>query len=242
MRSMWVVSAVACAGLMVVLGVLTAEEAPAQPAEEPKAAAATMPEEAADQIVIDEEVLVVLMDEPEHHFERARESFLMKDLEAAAESVRKGAAFLRLQAARAAGETRQALLKAARELEELADGVEKGSVGSVEKLREVFSRALQVMAAHHQRKASESWAKKAAKHTGQDLKAAALHLENAFKWSGRKAGAGTKTAINGARVVSRKLIRGVGWTVKEAGGAIKSMGGGVQEFGKKVEPKKSQDQ
>jgi hypothetical protein len=193
-----------------------------------------------DKVVIKEDVLVVFMDEPEHHFDRAKEHFLKKEYEAAAKEIRKSAGFLKLQAARANGETKKALQASAEELEKLAGDVEKGTVRTVDKLEKPFAAALHALAQHHHQKASESWMKRAEKKTGHDLKAAAHHVEHAARWSGEQLEEGGKLAVRDARLVSGKLVEGAGWSVEEVGKAVEGIGSAVKWVGKKVEPKKKE--
>ena len=191
------------------------------------------------KLVIEEDVLVVFMDEPEHHFDRAKEHFLKKEHEAAAKETRKVAGFLKLQAARAGGETQKALHASAQELEKLAGDVEKGTVTSVNKLERPFARALHALAEHHHKKASESWAKRAAKRAGHDLKAAAHHAEHSAKWAGEELEKGGKAAVREARLAGGKLVEGAGWSVQEVGKAVKGVGSAVKWIGKKVEPRRT---
>lgn len=46
-------------------------------------------------VIISEDILIVFVDEPQHHYMRAFEHFLKHDWEAAAVEIRKGAAFLK---------------------------------------------------------------------------------------------------------------------------------------------------
>ena len=54
-----------------------------------------------DNVIISEDIFILFADEPQHHYMRAFEHFLKHDWEAAAVEIRKGAAFLKLEAARA---------------------------------------------------------------------------------------------------------------------------------------------
>jgi hypothetical protein len=111
-------------------------------------------------VLVDEDVLTVLADEPERYMQAAHESFLKKDVKATAAELRKAAAFVKLEAARAADDSKTGLVASATELEKLASDVEKGAVTSVEKLDSTFARAAHALANHHHKKAEEFWAKK----------------------------------------------------------------------------------
>ncbi len=174
---------------------------------------------------------------PEPYFKKARESFIKKDMKAAAAEIRKSAAFLKHDEERAAGEGKKDLSASTHELEKLADDVEKGTVTSGKRLDKAFSHAYYALARYHYWKASESWSKKAAKDTGHDLRAASEDLEHGLAWSGHKAEAGTKAAIKDARHVSGKLIKGTGWVSSEVGRGIEGIGREIDKFGKEVVPK-----
>ena len=173
-------------------------------------------------------------DKVEQHFKRAHESFIKKDMKTAAAEIRQSAAFLKHEEERATGEGKRDLSASTRELEKLADDVEKGTVTSVKSLDNAFSHAYYALARYHYLNASESWAKKAAKDTGHDLKAASDDLEHGLAWSGHKAEAGTKAAIKDARHVSGKLLKGAGWASSEVDKGIEDMGREIDKFGKKV--------
>lgn len=120
-------------------------------------------------ILVDEEVWLVVEDEAEEHFHRAHESFVKKDLKKTAADIRKGAAFLKLEAGRATEEGKKLLEDSSHELTKLAEDVEYGATTSVKRLDEAFAH-------HHHLKAKESWtnhAEQAPHKVGQDLQAAA---------------------------------------------------------------------
>jgi Do/DeqQ family serine protease len=77
----------------------------------------------------------------EHHFRKARESFLQNDLKNAASEIRNGTASLKQEAEQAKDEGKKELTTSTQELEKLANEVEKGALASVQKLDEVFGRA-----------------------------------------------------------------------------------------------------
>lgn len=61
----------------------------------------TSSEPAKDKVPIDEKALDSFVGEAEHYFHQARESFFKKDMKTAADEIRKGAAFVKLEAGRA---------------------------------------------------------------------------------------------------------------------------------------------
>jgi hypothetical protein len=199
----------------------------------------TPPKAPEGYIVVEEDVAIVLSDEHEHYFKKAHQAFLKKNNKTTAADIRKAVAFLKLDAAVAAGEGKKALSDSVNELEKLADDTEKGKVASAKVLEQAFSRADYALAKAYQLKASESWVKKATREVGHSLKTAADNLEYGLAWAGHKAEAGGKAAIKDARLVAGKLIEGMGWVPDEVGKGIEFIGKEVEKFGKQVEPPKS---
>ena len=201
-------------------------------------AAKPAPTEPEGYVVVEEDVLTVFVDAPGEHFHKARQSFLKKDYKAAAEEIRKGAAFMKLQAARATNEGKKVLTVSIDELEKLAKDVEKGTVTSAATLNHTFARAHHALARHHYLKATEYKAKGAAKKLGHALKASAIHLEHGFAWAGHKLEAAAVAVIKDTGLVAGKLIEGGGWIGEEAGKIIEKIGVDIEKLGKMLEPTK----
>ncbi len=193
-------------------------------------------------ILVEEEVWLVVDDEPEEHFHRAHEAFLKKDLKKAAAQIRKGEAFLKLEAGRATQEGKKLMEASGHELAKLAEDVEHKTITSVKRLDEAFARAHQALAHHHHLKAKESWAsqaEQAAHKVGQDLQAAAVHFDQGLTWTGHKAEAAGAKAIKDTRLLAGKMIEGTGWVPAEVGKGIETVGEEIEKFGKKVAPAKA---
>jgi len=197
-----------------------------------KAAEQAKPEAPKGYVVVEEDVLLQFVDSPGEHFHKARQSFLKKDFKSAAEDIRKGAAFLRLQAARATSEGKKGLIASIAELEKLANDVEKGTVTSAKTLDRAFARAHHKLAQHHYLKALDYKAKKDTKKLGHSLKAAAVHLENGFAWAGHELEAGTVKVVRTALDLGGKLIEGTGWITEEVGKAVDYIGEEIMKLGK----------
>ena len=185
-----------------------------------------------EYIIVEEEVWTVLADEPQQHFQAAHEGFVKKDLKAAAAEIRKGAAFVRLEAARAAGASKDALAASIKELDSLAGKVEAGGVTAAADLDHAFARAEHALASAHLGRAKESWAKKDLKRAGQALKAAATSLEHALAWAGRTGKADVIAVAKDAGVVAGKLIEGTGWAADETAKAIEAVGAEIEKLGR----------
>jgi len=195
-------------------------------------------EPAKDKVTVDEKALDSFVGEAEHYFHQARESFLKKDMKTAADEIRKGAAFLKLEAGRATEAGKKPLMDSIQELEELADSVEKGTVTSTNELDHTFARAQSALATHYRLMATESWAKKETSKTGKALNAAALHLEYSAVWGFGKLETGTKEVVKDTRILSGKLIKGTGWVTTEVGRTVEALGKEIEKVGQLVEPQK----
>jgi hypothetical protein len=208
----------------------TAESSPAQES----AGAAQTPSVTVGKVLVDEEILVGFVDEPNHHFGLARKAFAMKDYATASAELLKCAGFVKLEATRASGEDRRALEDAVIRLAELADAVKGRTIASIEKLDSAYSRAELALALHHEAKAQEFWKAENHKSAGQDLKAASMHLENSMKYAGEKTEAETKTAIQEANDLGQKLVEGTALAADKVGTAMQNLGAKIEEWGKKT--------
>jgi hypothetical protein len=178
------------------------------------------------------------VDEPETHFEKADESFMKKDYQASAVEIRKGAAFIKLEATRSTAAGKKTLMDSADELDKLADAVQAGAVDSEQDLKDAFTRADYALANHHYLKSSETWAKKNAKTAAEDLNASTSYVEDAWKWSGQQIDAGSDATVKGLHTAYGKTKSGVKWTVDEGGKIIQDLGNEVSKLGKVIQPKK----
>ena len=178
--------------------------------------------------------------EPASHFQKADELFLKKDLKAAASEIRKGAGFLKQKAKIATTDSKEDLNASAQELEKLAGDVEKGGVTSENQLKDAFAKSYHVLSNYEYRRASESWAKKKTRETGQALTNAAQDVRQAAKWSGRELGTDTAGTIDYARTVGGKLVKGAGWTVDEVDKGIQGISSALSKLGEKIDPKDKQ--
>ncbi len=94
-----------------------------------------------DKVCVDRQSLVSLKEEAAGHLQKARESFVKKDVKKAGDEIRKAAAFVRLESEAASADVKEGLLDAGQELKKLADNVESGAVKSVKELDDAFARA-----------------------------------------------------------------------------------------------------
>jgi len=173
----------------------------------------------------------------EQNFQKSKQNFLQKDMKAAADEIRKGAAYLKSEADAATGKGKEALMASYRELEKLAGDVEKGAVTSVKKLDAAFARSYKALATNAHVKSTEAWAKKEINNTGKNLETAADSLERGFSWTGEKMKAGTTKVIEESRDLSKKLKEDTGWASDKVSKGLKDMGKEIEQFGKRVTAK-----
>jgi hypothetical protein len=237
MRNTSYVIALVCILAFLAGGVCAQEKKPA--ATKPETAKIESMKPAPGKIAVEEDILLVFVDEPTHHFGLARDSFMKHDYKTSASEIRKGAGYLKLEMGRATTEGQRALYDAVVNLSKLSDEVEQGTVTSVDKLDKVFAHAEQALAFHHELKAKEYWAAQDHKKAGQDLKAASMHLENSMKYSGEKVETATQNTIKDAHDMGQKLVEGTGYVADKVGKAMQDLGKKIEEAGKKMmAPKK----
>lgn len=187
-----------------------------------------------DVLVLDESTWYPYIDEPDRHFQNAHAAFLAKDYEKAAQEIRKGEAYVKLEAIRAKGDVKHSLDSSAQELEKLATDTRKGTVKDVKSADNKFGRADLALAQSHQVKAKESWAKKETVKTGDEMNAGALFLEQSAHWTASEAKSGVTAVVGDTRMLAGKLADGSKYAVEEVGKGIDDLGKGISDLERKV--------
>jgi hypothetical protein len=175
-------------------------------------------------------------DETSQELRLARQSLLIVDLGAAAKQLRKAAANLRNTSTQADDVTKPRLNDSADELESLAHRVESGRVKSAHELDQPSARALQRLSRHHYLMAQRSWLHKQRERTGKQLRSAADNLEHAARFSEQEVQVATQTVVKDVRLISSKLVEGVGYGVDEVGRGFENLGKQVESVGNGLEP------
>jgi len=181
----------------------------------------------AAEVIVDEDTLVVFAGQAGNHFHKARESFLRGYVAEAADEVRVGSAFIKLEMARASEDGKKMLRTSTDELDKLANDVEMNVVADAIVLDEAFARANHALASHRQIKAKEYYDKGENERAAVEIKAAAGNLERGFGWAGQKMGEGTVAAIRGTRLLTGKVIQAPGWVISKTGRALAAIGRGT---------------
>jgi hypothetical protein len=187
---------------------------------------------------IEEDVWVPLLDEPSDQFHQAQKNFFKRHYRAAAAERREGAAFLKIEAERATGDTEHALKASAQELDKLAIATENGTVKSVHDLDKAFARADHALAMEYHALAEAAHKNDNDELAGKYMQAAADQLRHAVLWSGREIDKATAGAIDVARIAAGKLIKGSGWIAVEGGQLFADLGRAIERAGKLVAPRK----
>jgi len=189
---------------------------------------------ATDWLVVDESSWYPYIDEPNRHFRNAHEAFVAKDYDKAAEEIRKGEAFVQLEASRASGDVKQSLDSSAQELEKLSlDMAPNWRVKSIVEMDQSWGRADRALAQSHQVQAKEDWQKKETAKAGYEMKAAALNLEESADWAGSEAKTGVSAVVRDTRLMAGKLTAGGEYAAGEVDKGIDDLGHAISGLGQK---------
>jgi hypothetical protein len=185
-----------------------------------------------DWLVVDESSWYPYIEEPDRHFQNAHKALLAKDYEKAAEEIRKGEAFVKLEASRASRDVKHSLDSSAQELEKLAvDMTDNRREKSIVEADQSFGRADRALARSHQVKAKESWEKKETAKAGYEMKAAALNLEQSAGRAGGEAKTGVSAVVRDTRMLAGKLTEEGEHAVGEVDKGIDDLGKAISDLG-----------
>jgi hypothetical protein len=173
----------------------------------------------------------------EQTFQKAKQNYLEKNMDSAAQQIQKSASYMKAEAAKASDKGKEALYKSAKELEKLADDVKKGTVTSVKRMEETFARAYVALATDSHIKSTESWAKKESAKAGDALDSANKYLKRSFAWAGQKIETKTKEAMKKSEELSLKLKEKSSVVAEDVGKRLKDAGNEIEKFSKRISPK-----
>lgn len=182
-------------------------------------------------LVTDATTWYPVVQEPQRHFLAAADAYAKKDYKTAANQVRKGASYVRLESARAVGDVKKGLDAAGAELDRTADALDKGAVKTDKSMDKSFADAEHALALAHRAKAAESWTDKAYDQAGYELKAAAQGLESSAAWTGSEAKGAAASAAADANALGDKLANGGVWAKDEVAKAFDSLGHAIDKLG-----------
>ena len=191
-------------------------------------------------VIVEEDAVLALADQPGIHLTEARKYHENKDWKAAARELRTAAAFLKLEAARAEKKAKEGLEASSQELKKLASDLDGGVVVTTKALDRAIAAASKALAAHHNAKAAENWAKKEYRAAAQDVKAASDYVKKAATWAGHGVSTGAEAAGDAVTDAGEKTVeagkdagewsadkiqKGIEWT----GSVIEKLGKAMQE-------------
>lgn len=179
---------------------------------------------------------------PKKHFLAARSAYVSRDFEAAARHLRDGADYLRSDAAKARGDVADNLRGTAKDLDKLAEKVQKGELESVDELNEKFGDAYRNLADYHYQVARESYERnretsvKAGRdvETGSALQRATQDVEDWAEVTGRTIKSGGRTALDATKDLAGRMISGTGWAAEKTGEGLNNFGEFIRDFGRDV--------
>ena len=167
------------------------------------------------------------------HFAEARQDFLKGDSKGSASEVRKASALLATAQVQSTGSAWESLSTTRAALDVLADAIEQKRVTSVGELDRIFAGAERGLADYYEERASESEAGKRASEFSTYLKAAAIHLENAFKAMVTPLDRESARAIDEAKDFGRRIAGG--WPSAEATRVKEALRAAIDKAGKGIE-------
>jgi hypothetical protein len=228
------IAATAIVWTITVWGEARAQSPEASPSPAPQAAR-EQPAPAAGPpvgvVIVEEDVVAPLIGEPEHHFHHALKYFREGKNKQSAQEIQIGAALLKLEAGRHEAANKEGLLKAADELDKLADQVKQGQVKSQKPLQRAFAKADIALATHYQKMAKDSINQADGKKTGGWLAASADYVERGAHWVGHKFEAGEAAVVRGARALGHKLEGGANASSGEVNKQADALGNEADKLG-----------
>ena len=196
-----------------------------------------------EPLISDDEIWMILVDEPSGYMQDARESFLLGDKKDASLLIRKASAFIKLKSHRAEKETAKTLKASAKKLLKLAKSVEKGSITTTgSKLEEVFSSAEYALAEHYFLLAQNYEATEKYEKAAFAIEACVSHLLFASFWAEERLQEADIIAAKEARSEVEKMTRSSEYKRNKIIEALKGIGRGIKKLGKKIKPFDPQDE
>jgi hypothetical protein len=205
-----------------------AKSTPATPAASAQAAAP------AGYVLVEEDLVMMTVDQPQAHFLAAERDLAQKDPKGAAAELRIAAGYMDMQADRGQGEAKQKVTEAAENVRKLA-GTLGGTTADTKAMKQCLAEAEMALATHYQGKASDELAHGKPVMAGHDLQAAADAVDGGLAWSGRQPPAAEVKAVADTRELAARLILpGVDEAPPKAGEAQKAA---AKEGGEAAVPK-----
>ena len=173
----------------------------------------------------------------EQTFRKAKKDYLDKNLDSAAEQIKKGAAYMKAESEKASEKGKESLAASADELDKLAYDVKKGTVKTAKRINESFARAYAAMALESHIRSTEAWSKKETTKAGDALDSATDDLQRGIAWTGGKIDKGTKETVKKSKELAMKLKEKSSVVADDVGKGLKNTGDEIEKFAKRIAPK-----
>ncbi len=190
----------------------------------------------------DEEIWILLVDEPSGYLQDARESFILGDIKDAAHRIRKAEAFIKLESDRAKKAAKRGLKASAEELKNLSKAVEKHSIASGTILEEAFSRAEYALADHYYQLAQDYEANEQYREAAFAIEAAVSHLLFASFWAEESLEEADIIEAKEARSSANEMATEKDFKRNKLSEAIKGIGRGIRKLGERIQSLKPRDE
>ncbi|HVP12034.1 MAG TPA: hypothetical protein VMV94_12705, partial [Phycisphaerae bacterium] len=162
-------------------------------------------------ILVEENIWRDLPDNSGRHLQDAYEAFLLDRSKRAATELREAVFDLQLQAGRATGDDKTALMDSIHDLHKLlvpGDPDRANLALSYEQYERALAKACYAMARHRCERAESEYAMKSMNRTGRDLEAAVNYFDRGRIWAGQVRDEVADRELRDARNLSEKLITG----------------------------------
>lgn len=170
--------------------------------------------------------------EPEKSLTAAHDSFVKKDMDAAARHIHNAALIVKNESKKVSGASKVGMHRAGDELDRLGRDVKAGTVKSDAAVKRTFAKVDHQMAECWHKTAVES--KKSGQDATADLKKAGESLAGAAKWSGYKLSEGTKASVDGIKKASIATDKDVKTRAADVDKWFKGIGDGIEDLGRKL--------
>jgi hypothetical protein len=192
----------------------------------------------ADKTAAGDNGISPLINGPETNFRAARNAFAKGDRSATAQDIRKGAAFIRIEANRPNATNQADLLTSAAELESLAGNVDQGNVSSPYDLSRAFARADLALARHYHMLAEESLREHNVKQSSAWLGAATDYVNDSVAWNARQLKESGSPVVKKMRELQKnlqaKIASGAHSASQETAKGLNALGADLQQLAQKI--------
>lgn len=166
--------------------------------------------------------------------DQAHESFVKRDFDKVAESLRSAGTKLKTAAENAPADTRQVMRTSADALDRAAVDVRAGTIASVDAMDRKLAEANAALARVHHMQAMDAWTASDARAAGRELKSAADHVDAGTKRLGHDMKKGTAEAVRDAQRVGDALVRRADVSAIDVERTMKELGREIERLVKDV--------